>query len=162
MNKHPVILGRYEYADIVGVFSSVPVKIDTGAYRSSIHVKSVEVYVKNGEKVLRFQLLGHPAYPESQVIETKEFNTTKVRSSGGHEAARYEVMLKIKLGYKVFTTSFTLSERSKNAFPVLIGRRALRRRFLVDSDRSSVSRKELQVIVDKSMITQTDKEEVLS
>ncbi len=144
MSKYPVIIGRFETIDIVGHIDNVPAKIDTGAYRSSIHATGIRIVKKNDKQYLRFTILGHAAHGSQRVIETARFTTRKVTSSNGHSAERYEVRLKLRLGFKLFTTQFTLADRSNNVFPVLIGRKALSGRYLVDTGKTGISRKDLR------------------
>lgn len=138
MAKYQVIIGRAEEVDIVGVALGVPAKIDTGAYRSSIHASDIKVVTVNGVKTLKFSILGHQNAVIKRPLETDEFSEVEVTSSNGQSETRYEVKLKIKLANKVFKTSFSLSERENTLFPILIGRTALVRRFLVDVARTSV------------------------
>lgn len=150
MSKYPVIIGRFEYIDVVGVLDSIPSKMDTGANRSSIHATHIREVKQNGTKLLIFKLLGHPAHTESYELTSDEFTQIEVKSSNGHITKRYEVKLKIKLGYKIFNASFTLADRSGNVFPVLVGREALRKRFIVDPDRTGVKRSEIKLALDKA------------
>lgn len=147
MSKYPVIIGRFEHIDLVGRLDAIPAKIDTGAFRSSIHATDIKMVEKNGKKILRFTLLGHPAHQKHRTIEVRAFKTRYVKSSNGHTSNRYEVNLKVRLGYKVFTTPFTLTDRASNIFPILIGRKALNKRFLVDPERTGVNRMELRLAV---------------
>jgi hypothetical protein len=149
MSKYAVIVGRFEHVDILGHAKGVPAKIDTGAYRSAIHASDIEVVKKNGGKTLKFKILGHPAYKDFVWIETDAFNLRTIRNSTGHQTTRYEVTLKIRLGYKIFLAPFTLIDRSDNIFPVLIGRTALNKRFLVDTDKTGLSRTELKKAADQ-------------
>jgi hypothetical protein len=55
-----------------------------------------------------------------------------VASSIGAEQGRYKIIALIKLRGKKIRTSFTLADRSSQAYPVLIGRNVLRGKFLVD------------------------------
>lgn len=144
MSRYPVIIGRFEKIDVVDLIDNVPAKVDTGAYRSSIHATGIRMVRKNNKDHLRFTILGHDAHGSQRVIETTRFTTRKVTSSNGHSSERYEVRLKMRLGYKVFVTAFTLSDRSNNVFPVLIGRKALSGRYLVDTARAGISRKDLR------------------
>lgn len=144
MKKYPVVIGRFEHLDVVGRLDNIPAKIDTGAYRSAIHVSQMERITKNDKEYLRFTILGHPSFSRKRTLQTSSFKRVTVTSSSGHRVERYEVQLKIRLGYKVFRTSFTLADRIHNVFPILIGRKAIRNRFLVDAARSGVSRKELK------------------
>lgn len=154
MSKYPVIIGRFERVDIVDKIDNVPAKIDTGAYRSSIHVSNIKLLEKDGKPLLRFTILGHAAHGSQRTVETFAFNQRTVTSSNGHSAQRYEVRLKIRLGYKVFNTAFTLTDRSKNVFPILIGRKALNGRYLVDTSKVGISRKDL-----RRAVTQIDAQE---
>lgn len=140
MSKYQIIINRNETIDFVGLATGVPAKVDTGAFRSAIHATNIKVTTKNGHKVLSCTLLGHRAAPDSFPFETTSFSQVSITNSFGHEEKRYEVGLRVKLGPKVFNTSFTLADRTKNLFPVLLGRKLLKGRFLVDVTRGSINR----------------------
>lgn len=142
---HPtIIIGRSEYIDLVGLATSVPAKIDTGAYRSAVHATNVTVENVNGEKVLKCSLLGHPCSPVPHPFQTTEFQEAKVINSFGDEETRYVINLKVKMGSKAFRTSFTLADRTRTLFPVLAGRKLLKNRFMVDVSKANVDRKSLK------------------
>lgn len=143
MQRYTVIIGRADGVDIVNTALDVPAKIDTGAFRSSVHATNIKVVSKDGQRVLKCKLLGHPCSPVPRDFETSQFDEVIVRSSNGHEETRYEVTLRVKLGNKVFNTSFSLADRSGNLFPVLVGRKALKNRFFVDVAKSNVNRQRL-------------------
>jgi hypothetical protein len=125
-----VVIGRVERINIVDAeIIGVPAKIDTGAFRSSIW--ATNVYEKDSH--LHFTLLG----PESQWYTGKElvvdtYELVEVENSFGHKEERYSVHIKIKMGPKVVKSNFTLSDRSQKIYPVLIGRKLLRGKFVVD------------------------------
>ncbi len=144
MSKYQVVISRNETIDFVGVAQGVPAKIDTGAFRSAIHASNINVAKKNGKNFLTCKLLGHRAAPESHTFETTQFSRVRITNSFGHEEYRYEVELRVKMGPKIFNTSFTLADRSKNLFPVLVGRKLLKGRFLVDVSTGSVNRQLLK------------------
>lgn len=148
MSMYPVVIGRFEYIDLVGECSKIPAKIDTGAQSSSIHAKKVTIKEVNGVEELHFTVLGHSGHADKVNLTTKTFSKIGVRSSNGHVSMRYKVNLRIKLGHKIFTTTFTLADRSAQVFPVLIGRDALRGRFLVNVASAGVSEKDLQKALD--------------
>ena len=125
--KLKIMIGRVERvffpdSDIVGV----PAKIDTGAFRSSIW--ATNVYEK--DDTLYFTLLGpeSPWYTGKE-LSLKDYELVSVTNSFGHSEDRYSVYLKVKMGPK---SNFTLSDRSMKIYPVLIGRRLLRNRYIVD------------------------------
>lgn len=137
---HKVIIGRSEALDFVGTEAlKVPAKTDTGAYRSAVHASNIEV---GEDGILRFDLLGgHPVCgPMVHRLEAEEYTKVWVANSTGHREERYEVKLKVKLGPKVFHARFTLADRSKKIYPILLGRKLLNHRFLVDSAKSSLDR----------------------
>lgn len=142
---HKVIIGRSEELSFIdhGAFD-IPAKTDTGAYNSAVHARHIKLDKKTGE--LSFELLGgHPVCGEmSRLITTKSFTTSEVENSFGHREERFVVKLKVKLGPKVFMAYFGLADRTKKVHPILLGRRLLNNRFLVDSARSSLNRTELQ------------------
>ena len=144
MAKYPVIIGRAEYIDIVDTALSVPAKIDSGAFRSSIHAQNIKVKTKDGVKILSCDLLGHPCSPVLRKYQTENFTKVNVTNSFGQEEMRYEVSLKVKLGPKKFVTSFTLADRSNNLYPILAGRMLLKNRYFIDVSKSTVDRIKLK------------------
>ena len=115
----------------------VPAKVDTGAYRSSIHCSKVKEIVKDGQSLLQVVFLGkmHPQFVKSGQLFS-DYKKVKVRSSNGEMQERYMVKAQIALGKRKFKTEFTLTNRSAMKTPVLLGRKALRERFLVDVSKS--------------------------
>lgn len=109
---------------------NVPAKVDTGAEASSIWASNIRVD-KGG--TLKFSLFG-PSSPfyNGKVIKRKDYKVTVVRSAMGQEQLRYRVHLPIKIDNRAISVLFSLSDRSRNSFPVLIGRRTLQGKFVVD------------------------------
>jgi len=60
----------------------------------------------------------------------------RVRDSGGHAEERYVIAVPIALGHHRFDAEVTLTSRDTMLFRCLLGRTALRGRFLVDPGRS--------------------------
>lgn len=143
MSKYKTIIGRAESIDFIehGLLD-VPAKTDTGAYGSSVHATNIhEIEKSNGKKALRFTLLGdHPTYHENIEMEVTRYKMVVVANSFGHKQERYKVELQVKLAGKVSRTPFTLADRSKKAFPVLLGRTLLNQRYLVDTSIVNVDR----------------------
>lgn len=144
MAKYQVIIGRSEKLSLPGVVLNVPAKVDSGAYRSSIHCKSVKLSKKGDQPILKVELLGHPCSPVIYNLEFTEFEQVTVTNSFGNEETRYEVKLRIKLGPKVFSSSFTLADRANNLFPVLLGRKMLKNRYIVDVAKTNIDRLKLK------------------
>ncbi len=142
---HKVIIGRAEELSLVDLdVKNIPAKTDTGAYRSAIHASNI--HLNSATNTLTFELFGgHPMFGGISVkVSTDKFKKVEIANSFGHKEHRYEVKLRTKLGPKVFLASYTLADRSKKIYPILIGRKMLNGRFLVDTFETSVDRVELK------------------
>lgn len=132
--RTPKIIGLHEQIDIpLADIQNLPCKIDTGAQTSSIHCEKVKIKEIDGVEHLCYKLLDkrHPLYSNKE-ISTTVFKEKKVRSSFGDYEFRYQVTLPIVLGGKKYKSKFTLSNRKRMQFPVLLGTQFLRRKFIVD------------------------------
>jgi hypothetical protein len=146
MTRHKTIIGRAESIDFpLILLSDVPAKIDTGAYISAIHATDVKEVTRRRKKVLKFTLLNnHASFPYSRELEVSDYYTANIENSFGHKQERYVIKLKVKIAGKVFVTDFTLADRSKKVFPILLGRTLLSKRFIVDTDIAHIDRKILK------------------
>jgi glutathione synthase/RimK-type ligase-like ATP-grasp enzyme len=122
---------------------NVPAKVDTGADSSSIWATKVA----ESDGKLSFVLFapGSP-YHTGEVITTRDYRIRIVKSSFGQTEFRYKVRLKAVLEKHTVYIRFALANRSHNRFPVLIGRRTLHNRFVVDVARLSQKRASVLVI----------------
>lgn len=108
----------------------VPAKIDTGADGSSVWASNIRID-KNG--VLKFSLFGEGSpYYNGKIFKRTDYSVAKVRSTSGHEQIRYRTHLTVIIKGRKIKTLFNLSDRAKNNYPVLIGRRTIAGKFLVD------------------------------
>ncbi len=135
MSKQLDIIGSTAYITIEGI-ENVPAKIDTGADSSAVWVSDVNVTKNN---ILEFKMFDKSSkYYTGKVCRRADFRIAVVRSSNGIAEIRYRTHLKLRLGNREIRGMFTLADRSKNRFPVLIGRRTLRHKFLVDVSKAPV------------------------
>ena len=137
MIDEKTVIGRVEKISFpeLGI-KNVRAKIDTGADLSSIW--ATDIHEEDG--LLRFKLFGKksPHYSGKEIVFTSpHYLLTRIASSFGHRQLRYVVRLQIKLGGKTIVGTFTLSDRTKKTYPVLIGRKLLNRKFLVDVSKGS-------------------------
>ena len=114
----------------------IPAKIDTGARTSSLHATEIERFDRDGHRMLRFQLDIGDGRSEPVTVEVPHADRRTVTSSNGEAQERYIIKTWTVIGDTRFPAEFSLADRSDMKFPILIGRTALRRRFLVDSGRS--------------------------
>lgn len=114
---------------------NVPAKIDTGADSSAIWASELEL--KRGKLAFKFFAPGSAYYTGEKVITTA-YKTTSVKSSFGHEEFRYKIRLQIAIGEHRLTRWFSLADRSRNTYPVLLGKNVLKHRFVVDVARKYI------------------------
>ncbi|MCW2972559.1 MAG: ATP-dependent zinc protease [Thermoleophilia bacterium] len=130
------IIGRVERVDFprFGLLG-LEAKVDTGARTSSIHCAdvSVEEEHEDGSRHITFTLLDpeHPDY-NGRRFRARRVGTRVVRSSNGEEQERHVVEADVIIAGQTIRTEFTLADREAMNFPVLLGRRLLRGKFLVD------------------------------
>jgi len=142
MKTDKLIIGRWDFADFLDFnIENVPVKIDTGAYTSSIRCSSIEEVETKDGKVLRYTILhkDHPIPVERRSFETKNYTTKRVRNSGGKTKMRYKIQTTVRMFGEDRLVEFTLAKRKRMKFPVLLGRKFLGSKFLVDSSKAKLS-----------------------
>lgn len=141
--KTKTIIGNTDCIDLpeAGIFG-LPCKIDTGADTSSIHCDRIHLVEKDGKEHLAFRLLDKSWKQfTGKFISTDQYSEKKIRSSFGDYEFRYQVRLKITLFGKSYMSRFTLGNRSDMKYPVLLGKRFLKNRYLVDVSETDLSLK---------------------
>ena len=131
MPKRPkATIGRLEYIALPGLgIKRVQAKMDTGAYRSALHYQRVRKKEEGGAKILAvtFQMGG-----KRTTKLFRKFKRVSVKSSTGQVTRRYLISTRVRLGGVTVKTQFTLFDRSDMKHQVLLGRKFLRGRFVVD------------------------------
>ena len=131
-----ITIGRTEYIALpkLGV-DRVEAKVDTGAYRSALHYQKLMVRMDGP----RPELVVTFAMGRKRIrLVFRRFRLVTVKSSTGQRTLRYLVATPVKLNGHTVQTQFTLFDRSDMKFQVLLGRKFLRGRFVVDVDRVNV------------------------
>ena len=144
------IIGRKDRADFpMFEMFNVPVKIDSGAYSSSIHCSSVSEIKKNeNESFLEVVFLdeSYAGFNSGKKIFTS-YRKKKVKSSTGDEQERFFVRIPIVLFGEIIETDFSLTTRNGLKSPVLIGRKLLNKKFLIDTSKTNLSFKEKKKVI---------------
>ncbi len=125
-----ITIGRTEYIALpkLGV-DRVEAKVDTGAYRSALHYQKLMVRMDGP----RPELVVTFAMGRKRIrLVFRRFRLVTVKSSTGQRTLRYLVATPVKLNGHTVQTQFTLFDRSDMKHQVLLGRKFLRGRFLVD------------------------------
>jgi hypothetical protein len=147
-----IVIGRRDKADFPKLgFKNVDIKVDTGAYTSSIHCTNIKE--DKGGLIGIFFDPAHPNY-DGRKFHFKEYNVVFVKSSNGEIQQRYEIQSNIVLFKKTFKISLTLSAREDMRFPVLLGRKFITKKFIVDTELIDVSHN-LEIDEYKNTFTQS-------
>ena len=143
MAKNPKVIGRSDIVDLPEFgLSNIDAKIDTGAYTSAINCSRVRESNAGGVKTLTFYLSGTRIHERrARKFSTTSFKRKRIRSSNGTIEERYVVKSVITLFGRRYKTEFSLSDRSKMQFPLLLGRRLLAEKFVVDVTKKNLSYK---------------------
>jgi hypothetical protein len=136
------VLGRKEKITLPELgLNLVRAKIDTGAYTSSLHAEEIRIEEVKGRKLLYFKILmpGHQKYTGKTLI-FESYREKKVKNSFGQVEVRYLIETKLQLAGETFRAEFTLTDRSSMRNSILLGRKILRGRFLVDVSQTNLGK----------------------
>ena len=133
-----ILLGWREWLALpeLGI-GSIRAKVDTGARSSSLHVREQELFEREGRQRVRFLIEHGPDDALRGHLEAEVADRRDVTDSGGHRETRVFIRTQLRLaGGLGWPIELNLTERKNMAFPMLLGRTALRRRCLVEPARS--------------------------
>ena len=135
------IIGKREIIDILDLeLFGLDAKIDTGADSNSLHCD--DIFIDN-EKFVHFTLLDkvHPSY-HGKKLKMPLYKLKKVKSSNGATQIRASIQVNVSFFGKIYKTTVSLTNRSDMKYPMLIGRKFLANRFLVDVSTEYLSKNE--------------------
>jgi len=144
-DNEKTIIGWREWVTLPELnIPAIKVKIDTGARTSAIHAFDIEVFEVGGKQKIRFRI--HPIRKKKKIVlecvgDLKGQRT--VTDSGGHRELRYVIQTPIQLGQIQWPADITLTSRDTMRFRMLLGRTAVRGRFLVDPAQSYMAGRSL-------------------
>lgn len=134
MAKKVKLIGRREIVDFpyLNLFS-LEAKIDTGAYTTALHCHDIEEKLINEKRVLCFKLLdpGHPEYNE-QEHRFEEYYKKTIKNSSGDPEERFIIRTVIAIAGKRIRCDVSLTNRMSMRYPVLIGRKMIKNKFVID------------------------------
>lgn len=118
---------------------AIKAKVDTGAASSSLHAFSLRRFTDDGRELVTFEIHPHQRTIEGAVMAQCEVvDERPIRNPGGRIEVRPVVRTRVRWGSIVWETEINLTRRDEMGFRMLLGRRAIQRRFLVDPGRSFV------------------------
>jgi len=133
-----LVIGWREWIVLPGLgVHSIKAKVDTGARTSSLHAFDVEEFCRRGRDMVRFTI--HPEQRTARreiTVEAPLCDRRRVTPSSGHAEVRPVVVVDVELLGQRWPVELTLTRRDAMGFRMLLGRQAIRDRFVVDPGRS--------------------------
>lgn len=124
--------------------AQIKAKIDTGARSSALHAYDIQTYkARNGK--IRVKFIVHPLQKNSKDIvqcHADLIGQRLVKSSSGIKELRTTVLTNLHMGNEIWPIELTLTNRDTMGFRLLIGRTAIKRKFLVDPQKSFLMKQE--------------------
>ncbi|MDA8019586.1 MAG: RimK/LysX family protein [Thermoanaerobaculia bacterium] len=118
----------------------IKAKVDTGARSSALHAFDMTTFERGGREWISFSI--HPNQRDdrhSLRTEAPVHDHREVRPSTGTARLRPVVFASATLGSATWPIEITLVRRDMMGFRMLLGRQAVRSRFVVDPGRSYLS-----------------------
>ena len=134
------IIGKKETISILDLdLFDLDAKVDTGADSNALHCDHIEI---DKDNMVHFHLLDevHSSYHGRKMI-VPLYKVKKVRSSNGEIQERPSIKVSVKFFGKRYKTVISLTNRADMKYPMLIGRKFLSGKFLVDVSQENLSNK---------------------
>lgn len=136
------VIGRSEKIGLPQFgLKNVEAKVDTGAYGSSMHCSLINVVTENGKKMLKVIPLRYTDKPyRGEAFLFPYSEKKKIKNSFGKVEERYVVKTAVRIFGRDIPTEFSLTDRTNMKFSILLGRKFLKKNFVVDvslKDRSA-------------------------
>lgn len=139
--KPKQLIGATDYLDLPEFeLENIACKVDSGAYTSTLHCSDIWLLEKEEQIFLCFKLYA-PSFKikSRKTFEFNNFKTRNVRSSNGNLDERFSIRTPVQIFGRSIPTEFTLTSRSKMRFPILLGRKFLKGRFIIDVSKKNLS-----------------------
>ena len=134
VKKAKLLVGALENCDLPDLgINNMPVRVDTGATTSSLHVDNIEEFEKDGKNWVRFDIHPDIHNVEKVVTTTARLSSKKtVKSSTADKERRAVIKTAFRLGGETWKIKLTLTNRSTMSYLMLLGREAMKDRIIVD------------------------------
>lgn len=127
------VLGYIEHITLPNFGIACYAKVDTGACTSSLHADHIEPFKRDGERWVRFHVqFDNDHHTINQVCEAPVVARRIIASSNGQRSSRYIIRTTLAVAGSLWPIEISLSNRGSMKYPMLIGRKAIAGRFLVD------------------------------
>ena len=140
--KDYAVYGHVEEVALMPGEIEIKARLDTGASRSSLNARDIELVEEGGRQWVRFIFDDHEGNHHEMMQPLVETITIKQASGRQH---RYVVELGLCVGEHYEKNLFTLADRSKMTYPVLVGRNFLKNSVLVSSTHKMTAKPSCEV-----------------
>jgi len=141
--KNKIIVGRKEIISILDLnLIDLDAKVDTGADSNALHCDNIVIHDNSVEFTLLDEI--HPSY-HGKRMKLPLYKIKKVKSSNGQVQLRPSIKVNVKFMNKQYKSVISLTNRADMKFPMLIGRRFLKDRFLVDVAQEYISKENKEI-----------------
>ncbi|MBS0461176.1 MAG: ATP-dependent zinc protease [Proteobacteria bacterium] len=132
-----IVLGWREWLALPDLgIGRIRAKIDTGARSSALHVDELAEFEVDATPWVRFTVATGAHDAEPVVVRAPVHDRRPVTDSGGHVSERIFLLTRLELAGRMYPIEINLASRRDMSFPMLLGRSALKGRFVVDPARS--------------------------
>ncbi len=139
-----IIIGRRDKVDFPDLnLLDIDAQVETGTYLSSLNCKDIEVAIEDEEKKVRFFLIDpiHPSYNE-RLYTLPIYKLRKVKDANGRAQNLYSIFTPILLFELHFEIEIELTHDPEREYPLVLGRKFISKRFLVDVNKYDLSHKQ--------------------
>lgn len=128
------LIGSQEWCSFENLnIPSIKARIDSGAKTSSIQSTNIKKFKKGKESWVSFDV--NPLQDNLSIVvhcESKIVDVRIVKSSSGITDKRFVILETVQIGNNSFEIELTLANRDGMDFRMLLGREAMKDRFIVD------------------------------
>ena len=142
-NHQLLTLGWREWAALPDLgLPAIKVKVDSGAKTSALNAFYTERYLLDSVDMVKFLI--HPIqrnYNFQIECNAPVIDFREISDSGGHKEMRYVIETKVVIGTCNWPIELTLTNRDTMRFRMLLGRRAMEARAIIDPGASYLNGK---------------------
>ena len=141
-----VIAGWVERISLPELPITVKAKLDSGAKTSSLHATDIEIFKRDDQRWVRFTVALENAAGETiqQTFEKPRKRRVSIKEHEGDNDSRPVVLMNVCFDGRLHAVQFTLADRSRFIYPVLLGRRFLQKVAVIDPDETYLTQSTCQ------------------
>ena len=130
-------LGWQELVDLPDLkIRQIKAKIDTGANLATLHARNLRIRKKGEIKFIYFDIPPSEGKKKNRIRKGELLGYKRIKSSDGLIEKRPYIKTTMKLDGVLKKIEITLTDRSSMDFHMLVGRKALGKRWLVNPSKS--------------------------